>query len=124
MALVTTKRSKPLGSDYAIYRYSNESVANTALTVSTATGLIHRILFVTVKYSAGVTKNVTITLNSGAGAAWDTLLATIALSAATDGLWIPDAEFMIEPDDVIDVLAPAGGSGVTADVAIYTRVYL
>lgn len=103
-------------------RVSNESAANTAQTVSTTTGVMRRILMVTVKYSASVTVNVTITLNSGAGANWDTLLRTIALAAATDGVWRPNDDIFILQDDVLDVLAPAGGGGITSAVSIYTGV--
>ena len=79
-------------------------------------------MLVTVEYSANVTVNVTVTLNSGAGAAWDTLLQTIALNAAKSGTWTPDEETIIDTDDVIDVLAPAGGGVITSAVAIYTEI--
>lgn len=103
-------------------RTTGTSTANAAQTVSTPPVGVQsrrRLLFVTVVYSAAVTLNVTVTLNSGAGAAFDTLLQTIALSANTDGLFIPDGDVDIQSDDVIDVLAPAGGAGVTSAVAIY-----
>ena len=76
---------------------------------------------VTVVYSTSVTKNVTITLNSGAGAGWDVVLNTIALSAATSGVWIPDGDVFIDEDDALDVLAPAGGGSDTSSIAIYSE---
>jgi len=103
-------------------RFSEQSAADTAQTVSTTTGKARHLQMVTVKYSASVTQNVTITLNAGAGAAWDTLLQTIALAAATDGLWIPDEEILLLSDDELDVLAPAGGGAVTSAVSIYTGI--
>lgn len=103
-------------------RDTDESGANAPLTLSTTIGKARHILYVTVKYSAVVTVNVTITLNSGAGAAWDTILQTIVLTAAQDGVWIPDADIEIGDDDVIDVLAPAGGVGITAAIAIFTEI--
>lgn len=122
MALIS-RRGVPLFSgDEVIDRHTDQSAANTELTVSTPVAT-QKLLFVTVKYSASVTKNITITLNSGAGAAWDTLLQTIALSAATDGVWIPDQEITIQDDDVIDVVAAAGGGSITSAVAIYTRAF-
>ena len=123
MALRETKNAEIGARPVTLHRTSDESLANAAVTVTPATGALRRILFVTVKYSASVTVNVTVTLNSGAGANWDTLLATIALSAATDGVWIPDEELIISDDDVIDVLAPAGGVGITAAVAVYSEVF-
>ncbi len=102
-------------------RYSDASLANTAITVSSVVGRVLRILYATVTYSGAASVSVLITLNSGAGAAYDNLLQTIVLSAATDALWIPDEEFVITDDDVLDVLAPAV-VGVTARVAIYAEV--
>lgn len=101
-------------------RHSDEGAADTDITVTPPAGVIRRILSVTVKYSAVVTKNVTVTLNSGAGPNWDTLIKTIALSNATDGEWIVPGEWIISDDDVIDVLAPAGGGVITAAVVVYS----
>jgi len=103
-------------------RTTGQSAANAAQTVSTPSGAIpgrRRLLFVTVVYSAAVSVTATVTLNSGAGAAFDALLQNIAFSANTDGVFIPDEEVKIQSDDAIDVLAPAGGVGVTSTVAIY-----
>ena len=100
------------------------SAANTALTVTPTVGALRQILFVTIKYSASVTVDPTITLNSGIGAAYDTLLQTIDSGAgATDMVWIPDEEFWIMDDDVLDVLAPAGGGAITSQIAVYTRSF-
>ena len=118
MSLPSSKRAVRSTLD----RKTGESAANTQLTVSTTITDIVRVLFVTVKYSANVTQNVTVTLKSGQGTAWDTLLATIALSAASDGVFIPDEALYIESDDNLDVVAPAGGVGVTAAIAIYTEI--
>ncbi len=103
-------------------RHTEQSGANAAKTTSTPTGMTRQVLWVTVKYSADVTQNVTVILNSGAGDAWDTLLGTIVLTDARSGFWIPDAALPIADDDVIDVLAPAGGAGVTSAAAIYSEV--
>ncbi len=118
--VTTSDRREPTVVDE---RVSNESAANTAQTVSTTTGKTRRLQMVSVKYSSSVTQNVTITLNAGAGASWDTLLNTIALVAATDGTWTPDRDIYILQDDVLDVLAPAGGGGVTSAVSIYTGAF-
>ena len=118
MALPSSKRKVRS----TLNRDTGESAANTQLTVSTTLAEIVRVLFVTVKYSAAVTQNVTITLKSGKGTSWDTLLQTIALSGASDGVFIPDEVLYIEADDNIDVVAPAGGAGVTSAIAIYTEI--
>lgn len=105
-----------------VKRTTGESDANAAQTISSPSGEQRRVEKVTVKYSGAVSVSVLLTLNSGAGAAWDTLLPTIILTSATDGVWIPDDEIILKDDDVLDVLAPAGGVGITSAVAIYTDI--
>jgi len=79
------------------------------------------LVMVTVKYSAGPTQaGVTVTLNSGAGAAYDAVLSTGSANAQTT-TYLPSAPLIIAPDDTIDVSAPAGGGGITSAIAIYTR---
>lgn len=121
MALVTKRIVDKLirGGRSILVRLSNESVANTAITVSSPVGAVFRLIMATVKYSAAVSLDVVVTLNSGAGSTYDTELQKITLTAATDVLWIPDEAIMITDDDVIDILAPAGGVGITAAVTIY-----
>lgn len=99
------------------------SAANTAQTVSTNAVGAKRIRQVTVKYSAGASVTATCTLNAVAGAGYDTLLQSIPLAGATDGVWVPDYEVILQDGDALDVLAPAGGSGVTSSVQIYTEAY-
>lgn len=98
------------------------SAANTAQTVSTpADAAIRQLLYYTVKYSAAPTQTgATGTLNSGAGAGYDTLLSTGAANAQAT-VFIPDGDMYLLGGDVLDVLAPAGAAGITSAVAIYTR---
>jgi len=106
------------GTDRRLQRYT-DSVVNAALTVTTRGGAAFRLDKVAVRYSANVTVDITVTLDSGAGAAWDTLLRTISLAVAQNGVWIPDEEILFSGDDAIVVVAPSGGAGVTGAVAIY-----
>lgn len=106
-----------------IDRHTDESAAATALTVIVPSGTLRQILLVTAKYSASETKNITITIDSGAGASWDSLLETITLAPATEGIWIPDSEIFLSEDDTLDVVAAAGEAGVTVAVAVYSRVF-
>lgn len=111
-----------LGADFDTAQ-NGQSAANTQLIVSTATGVKRRILYVTVAYSAAVTQTVTIVLVSALGAAWNTSLPSIALSTNSSGIWIPPhAEFIIGPNDQIQVTAPAGGVGVTSAVLIANEI--
>ncbi len=103
-------------------RFTDQSAANVDLTLSTPAEVPLRILFVTVKYSAAPTQSgITVILNSGAGSVHDTLLAT-GLANALDTVYFPDGDEKLSEDDVIDVLAPAGGAGITSAVAIYMEV--
>jgi len=105
---------------YEPVRAIGTSAANTLQTVSTATEPC-KVLFVTVHFSAAVTQDVTCTLNAGAGAGYDTVLETISLVNAQDGVWFPDSDVIIRNDDQLDVTAPAGGAGVTSAIMIYTQ---
>ncbi len=106
-----------------IIRTVGTSAANTAQTVSTApeTGAPMQVIMVTAKYSAAPTHaGVTVTLNSGAGAGYDAQLDASASNAQTY-VYRPSPPVPMYPDDAIDVVAPAGGAGITSSVTIYTR---
>ena len=67
MALVLRGARGTLGRQSARHeRHSDQSGSGANLTARTPSGHVRRILFVTVKYTANATVNVTITLNSGA----------------------------------------------------------
>lgn len=122
MALVTKRN--PVQAPQRVVRYCDESAGDTALTVSPPDLVLQELLFVTIVYSATVTVDPTITLNSGKGANWDTLLQTLDSGAgATDFLWIPDERIWFLDDDVLDVLAPAGGGVITSNIAVYMRTF-
>ena len=125
MALATKIYTLEPDRESRVERYSDASATGANLTVSTPVGVLRQILYVAVAYSANPsgTVTVTVTLNSGAGVAWDTLIASIPVaSPATDGVWIPDGEFWILDDDVLDVFAPLVASE-ESQVSIYVRSY-
>lgn len=94
--------------------------ANTALTVTIPAAAARRLVMVTVKYSAAPTQaGVTTTLVSGAGAAYDTLLNTGSANAQNT-VYLPAGDLLFGSDDGLSVVAPAGGVGITAAVAVYT----
>ena len=98
------------------------SAANTAQTVSTVTGNVRSLVAVHVAYSAAPTQTgVTVTLNSGAGAGYDTLLSTGTANARYT-TYIPAVPLPLLADDVVDVVAPAAGGTVTSAVSIYTEI--
>lgn len=106
----------------ALVRTVGTGTANAATSVSTAaaTGTF-QLVMVTAKYSGAPTQTgVTVTLNSGAGAGYDTLLTTGTANAQST-VYVPAGPVFLSVDDVIDVVAPAGGGSLTSSVAIYTR---
>ena len=75
-----------------------------------------------VAYSAAPTQaGISVTLNSGAGAGYDTLIASGAANARYT-VYVPDEEILLKEDDVVDVLAPAGGGVITSSISIYTEL--
>ena len=123
MALETKRAEVTRGVRTAVVRDKDQSAANTALTVTTPTGAVRKLLFVTVKYSAAPTQGgVTVELDSGAGAAWDTPLFT-GTANAQNNVYLPDEEVLILPDDAIKVTAPAGGGVITSAISVYTEAY-
>lgn len=99
------------------------SAANTAQTVSVPAGRERRLLYVTVAYSAAPTQSgVTVTLNSGAGAGYDTLLTTGSANARYT-TYIPAVPLWLNSDDAVDVVAPAAGGSITSSISIYTEIF-
>jgi hypothetical protein len=71
-----------------------------------------------VVYSANVSLNATVTINSGVAGGFDVLLSTLTFAANRYGVYLPEQPIPLAPEDVIDVLTPAGGAGITAAVEI------
>ena len=103
-------------------RFTDQSGANASLALSTPTDVPLRILCVTVKYSAGPTQTgVTVELDNGAGAAWDTLLSTGSANAQNT-VYFPDGKLTIADGDALKVTAPAAGGAITSSISMYAEV--
>lgn len=103
-------------------RITDQSAANTSLALSSPVGVPHRLLSVTVKYSAAPTQaGVTTELDSGVGAAWDTTLSTGAANAQST-VYAPEGVIVAADDDAFKVTAPAGGAGITSQIAIVVEL--
>jgi hypothetical protein len=116
----THLRAALVGVQGALRKSFEASGANAAVTVSTPiVDRVLRLISVYVKYSAAPGVIATITYNAAHGATFDTLHSSIDLSSSGDeGVFIPDERLLIYPGDAYDVLAPAGGAGVTSQVTI------
>jgi len=105
----------------AIQRHSDASAADTLLALTTPTGRAVKLIFVAVKYSAAPTQaGVTVELDSGISAAYDTVLLTGSANAQSTVL-IPTRDVIIADTDAIRVTAPAGGAVITSQISIYTE---
>ena len=105
-------------------RFVGTSAADTAQTVSSVARPASELIMVTVAYSAAILANqsITVTLNAGAGAAYDTRLATVDLVIGQRwAVYIPDVPIPLMADDVVDVLCPTGGAAITSQCQIYER---
>lgn len=78
-----------------------------------------RIYFVTVAYSAPVTLDVPIVLDSELGGNYDAELGPLSLDNKASGVWFPDGELRLSGGDTLRVEAPAGGAGIRSYIAIY-----
>jgi hypothetical protein len=117
---VTSKQSAaPQGQ---LDRQTQKSAANAQNDLSVPAGNVRRVLWIGVSYSAPVTQDVTVSLDSGAGADYDHVLATISLSNAQHGVYVPSGGLFLQSDDALKVSAPAGGAGVTSAISVYSLI--
>lgn len=105
-----------------VYRLVETGTANTSLTSTMAArGSPYRVIAVTISYSAAPTEaGTTVTLASGAGAAYNCVLSTGTANTQYNS-FIPQNDLILAGSDGLTVVAPAGGAGITASVAIYIQ---
>lgn len=122
MAAITiaTERGKSSRVGGAGIRYYGTGASNSADTLTTTAVAEHhrqRLSYVTCVYSGAATQaGVTVTIDNGLGAGYDTLLTTGAANARTT-VYVPDSDLWLMPGDAIVVATPAGGS-VTAAITV------
>ena len=89
---------------------------------SPAQALVTYLRYVTVSYSAAPTQTgVTIEIDSGAGAGYDSTLFT-GVANARYTVYYPDHATPLMVGDAIKVTAPAAGGSITASVVIVTEI--
>lgn len=120
-AITATKTSFVLVGGNSYVRYSGTGTADQTDTLSSGVpgkGYGQKVKYVTVAYSAAPTQaGVTIALDSGLGAAFDTTLFTGDANARYT-FWQPDEEMPLHGDDRIIVTAPQAGGVITASIVI------
>jgi len=68
--------------------------------------------------AGGAATNLTATVDAGAGAAYDVVIATQAMGGVTDYFYKPDFPIPFGPDDELDI-AYANGDGATYGIEVY-----
>lgn len=122
-----------------LIRFNGASAANTAKTVSTTDAFAAtakrsgigdssntqqarlRFLYATVTYNSTPTytaANLYASINSGISSFYDTRILTGSSANAQHVLLQPTTDIFIDPDEVVDVVAPAGGAGVISYITI------
>lgn len=104
-----------------IFRHSQTGGANAINSVAVTGTPGRSVIQVTTVYSGAPTQaGVTVTLNSGAGAGFDSVLNTGSANATTTN-YLPTVPPVVGSDDTVTVSAPAGGGGLTSSIAVYTQ---
>ena len=87
-----------------IYR-TQRATGSAAIAMTIAPGQPFQIDEVRVHLNAvgGATENLTITLDSGTSAVYDTVLLTQAMAAASDVVWKPDRPYIFNATDEVDI---------------------
>lgn len=104
-------------------RFTGQSDANTAKTVSTSGVSPKKLLQVTVAFDdtpSYTGTNLQVVLNSGAGEDYDSLLQT----GTNNGQYfnyVPESPITLMDDDDIDVVVPAGGADKVSSIVIITE---
>lgn len=98
------------------------SAVNTLNTVTVGPDKAGLLRMVQVSYSGSTTQAVTVTLDSGAGTAYDFVLNTITPVAGTPsiGSYVPTTMIPFKADDAIVVSAPAVDT-MTSSIAVYVE---
>jgi hypothetical protein len=116
--VVYTNISK-IGSTIVTKQTSSKLLSAGALAFTTAFAHITRIQSVLLKFTSSTNQTVTITLDSGTGSNYDTLLFNYPLINATDFFWEPDDELIMSATDEIVVTCTNTG---TPAITVYCTV--
>ena len=91
----------------SVFKVNGTGAAAIATSLTVPAGQSYQLVSVSLKYSAAPTtsENLTVTLNTNAGAAYDTVLYTVdpSVGAITSLLWQPDEPLYLEGGDAVDV---------------------
>ena len=90
-----------------------------AVDMTIAPGVAWQLESIRIHLSAGgAATNLTATVDAGAGAAYDVVIATQAMGGVTDYFYKPDFPIPFGPDDELDI-AYTNGDGATYGIEVY-----
>ena len=94
-----------------------------ALAVAVNPGVIFALNEIRVHLSAvGAAGNLTVTIDNGAGAAYDTVVFTQDMTAVTDLVWSPDIPLQLASTDHIDIAWANAGNKTYGIEILYTII--
>ena len=88
---------------------SSQDLSGAPLSYTTNFAADTKISYITLHADGAITETVTISIDSAAGANYDTVIASASLTADTDYIWIPDSEFIISSGDEIIIQCTDNG---------------
>lgn len=118
MAVITPTTDYAAGY-HRLERTYGTSGAASADTLTSPTAELRRLKYVTVAYSGSPTQaGVTVEIDSGLGAGYDSTLLTGAANARYSAFVPAENVIMILDGDAIRVSVPSGGGALTASIVI------
>ena len=94
-----------------------------ALAWSVSPGAPRRVVAVLLHASTTITETVKVTIDSVAGANYDTLIRSVGLSAEQDFAWFPEGDVILAQDDILKVeCTQANTTGVVYPTVIFERI--
>jgi hypothetical protein len=94
-----------------------------AVAMTIAPGVAWQLESIRVHLSAGgAATDLTATVDAGAGAAYDVVLATQAMNGVTDYVYKPDFPIPFTPDDELDIAYTNGGAATYGIEVYYSAI--
>lgn len=122
ITVASVSAPKPGGSVFEYYGTGTANQTDTLTSTPVGGGYAEKLLWVSVKYSAAPTQTgVTIAIDSGLGAAYDTTITTGSANIQSTFFFPDHGEVWLGKGDAIVVTAPAAGGVITAAIVICTE---
>lgn len=81
--------------------YASQALTSSALSMSVTPDGPRLIKAVLLHASAAITETLKVTIDSGNGSTYDTVIKAISLSAETDAAWFPEGDVVVLDGDAV-----------------------